>query len=97
MWTNLQFSVDLYSFSKEILNGKLHFLCSEKFIKSVLLDTSKNLFEYDVDEIHEMWMDEIRQICFRNVLKLASFCTIILSFYLEDHWNYLFTTLNDVS
>ena len=56
MWTNPQFSVDLYSFSKEILNGKLHFLCSEKFIKSVLLDTSKNLFEYDVDEIHEMWM-----------------------------------------
>ena len=56
MWTNLQFSVDLYSFSKEILNGKFHFLSIEKFIKSVLLDTSKNLFEYDVDEIHEMWM-----------------------------------------
>ena len=28
MWPNLQFTADLVSFTEEILNGKLHFLCS---------------------------------------------------------------------
>ena len=28
MWPNPQFPADLVSFTKEILNGKLHFLCS---------------------------------------------------------------------
>ena len=28
MWPNLQFPGDLVTFTKEILNGKLHFLCS---------------------------------------------------------------------
>ena len=29
MWPNPQFSVDLVTFTEEILNGKLHFLRSE--------------------------------------------------------------------
>ena len=29
MWTNPQLSVDLLTFTKEIFNGKRHFLCSE--------------------------------------------------------------------
>ena len=28
MWTNAQFPVDFFTFTKETLNGKLHFLCS---------------------------------------------------------------------
>ena len=28
MWANLQFPADLFKFTEEILNGKLHFLCS---------------------------------------------------------------------
>ena len=28
MWPNPQFLVDLVKFTKEVLNGKLHFLCS---------------------------------------------------------------------
>ena len=28
MWQNLQETVDLVTFTEEILNGKLHFLCS---------------------------------------------------------------------
>ena len=28
MWPNLQKTVDLVTFTEEILNGKLHFLCS---------------------------------------------------------------------
>ena len=31
MWPNLQFPADLVTFAEEILNGKLHFLRSEKF------------------------------------------------------------------
>ena len=30
MWPNPQFPADLVTFTKEILNGKLHFFCSEK-------------------------------------------------------------------
>ena len=28
MWLNAQFSADSVTFTEEILNGKLHFLCS---------------------------------------------------------------------
>ena len=31
MWPNPQFPADLVTFTEEILNGKLHFLCSVKF------------------------------------------------------------------
>ena len=33
MWPNPQETVDLVTFTKEILNGKPHFLCSEKIVK----------------------------------------------------------------
>ena len=33
MWSNLQVTADLVTFTAEILNGKLHFLCSVKSIK----------------------------------------------------------------
>ena len=33
MWPNLQETVDLVTFAIEILNGKLHFLCSVSAIK----------------------------------------------------------------
>ena len=28
MWPNLQFTSDLFTYTEEIFNGKLHFLCS---------------------------------------------------------------------
>ena len=31
MWPNPQFPADLVTFTEKILNGKLHFLCSEIF------------------------------------------------------------------
>ena len=31
MWPNSQFPADLATFTEEILSGKLHFLCSDKF------------------------------------------------------------------
>ena len=32
MWPNRQFPADLVTFTEEIVNGKLHFLCSELLI-----------------------------------------------------------------
>ena len=32
MWPNPKFPVDLVTFTEEILNGKLHFLCSELWL-----------------------------------------------------------------
>ena len=32
MWPNPQESADLVTFTEEILNGKLHFLCSENYL-----------------------------------------------------------------
>ena len=39
MWPNLQFPVDLVTFTEEILNGKLHFLCS--FNQVIIVDAIK--------------------------------------------------------
>ena len=46
MWSNLQFPADLVTFTEEILNGKLDFLCSatpfleQKFqINPIFVDT----------------------------------------------------------
>ena len=36
MWADPQFLTDLFTFSKEILNGKLDFLCSDSYTTSVL-------------------------------------------------------------
>ena len=33
MWPNLQFSADLVVFTEEILNAKLHFLCSGPYLQ----------------------------------------------------------------
>ena len=35
MWPNLKFPADLFTFTREILNGKLHFLRSENYTKIV--------------------------------------------------------------
>ena len=37
MWPNLQFPADLVTFTEEILNGKLHFLCSVRSLKVCLI------------------------------------------------------------
>ena len=42
MWPNLQFSADLVTFTEEILNEKLHFLCSVSLRKGKYF-----LFEQD--------------------------------------------------
>ena len=37
MWPNLQFPADSVTFTEEILNGKLHFLCSEIQVRETSL------------------------------------------------------------
>ena len=42
MWQNPQYPADLVTFTEEILNGKLHFLCSnmnQKFCKMILSES----------------------------------------------------------
>ena len=42
MWPNPQFSADLATFTEEMLNGKLHFLCSVIYIKKGLSNIEVN-------------------------------------------------------
>ena len=41
MWPNTQETLDLLMFTREILNGKLHFLCSERVLKNFSKFTRK--------------------------------------------------------
>ena len=43
MWPNPQFPADLVTFTEEILNVKLNFLCSVEFRKSDLIGPSMEL------------------------------------------------------
>ena len=36
MWPNRQFPADLVTFTQEIFNGKLHFLCSDGLLARIL-------------------------------------------------------------
>ena len=48
MWLNPQFPEDLATFTKEILNGKLHFLCSENLAALLEHLAHYSLFLYNV-------------------------------------------------
>ena len=60
MWSNPQFPADLVLFIEEILNGKLHFLCSVQYVKHQTLSditAQKNKFSIKdffnkCDQIH---------------------------------------------
>ena len=56
MWPNPQFSADLVTFTEEILNGKLLFLCS----LVILMQEQKQLLEIMADEKEEMKMKETK-------------------------------------
>ena len=43
MSQNPEFPEDLATFSEEILNGKLHFFCAEKFQSTVLKFSSRSV------------------------------------------------------
>ena len=41
MWLNPKFPADLAIFTEEILNGKLHFLCSVNLLKYIMFELKK--------------------------------------------------------
>ena len=45
MWPNSQFPADLVTFTEEIVDGKLHFLCSDSL-------TTLQMFPYKDDVLH---------------------------------------------
>ena len=51
MWQNLQETLDLVTFTEEILDGKLHFLCSVKTVKSPeFVETESDDLDNDSEE-----------------------------------------------
>ena len=46
MWPNPQETADLVAFTEEILNGKLHFLCSESSAAAVRGEIIACLWQY---------------------------------------------------
>ena len=70
MWPNPQFPADLVSFTEEILNGKLQFLCDELWILKLYifiavrngypkLDNATLCIDYEKDEICEIFKNTI--------------------------------------
>ena len=52
MWPNLQETADLVTFTEEILNRKLHLLCSVKSINQILIVVFRklvNLLTHQID------------------------------------------------
>ena len=50
MWPNPQFLTDLVTFTEEILNGKLHFLCSVLTSISSEIEVSKSPYSVEMRE-----------------------------------------------
>ena len=48
MWSNLQETADLVTFTEEILNGKVHFLCTEFASDALAFDKSWKEFSFTV-------------------------------------------------
>ena len=60
MWPNSQFPADLVIFTEEILNGKLHFMCSVKNGKGILLLKVDNEYDWNRTWYSEL---DVRGIC----------------------------------
>ena len=59
MWPNPQETADLVTFTEEILNGKLHFLCR---------DTKDFYFENDEVGIKKVLQDSWKETFFKQLL-----------------------------
>ena len=70
MWPKLQETADLVTFTEENLNGKLRFLCSEKFDLSGLLTNSLPRFS------HENWRRYITRLKSKLTMSKTQFLSI---------------------
>ena len=48
MWPNPQETGDLVTFTEEIVNGKLHFLCSDSYFHEKSTTYKRNNFLYNI-------------------------------------------------
>ena len=55
MWPNPQETMDLVTFTEEILNGKLHFLCSDVFTVSLIENMALPLIQMELLEKIDIW------------------------------------------
>ena len=53
MWPNPQETADLTTFTEEIINGKLHFLCSDAKFKTNENTLHNDSIEEFLDELHQ--------------------------------------------
>ena len=54
MWLNPQFPADLVTFTEEILNATIHFLCSADTVSKVAQSTDKGLLRKSISMMNEM-------------------------------------------
>ena len=59
MWPNPQETADLVTFSEEILNGKLHFLCTERLVWKQNYDVLDDTPDDDVLDVDKNYIDYI--------------------------------------
>ena len=59
MWPNQQETAYLVTFTEEILNGKLHFLCSDSYSGSLVVDTL-NAVNFKVDDKTYLTIQEVQ-------------------------------------
>ena len=71
MWPNSQFPVDLVTFTEEILNGRLNFLCSENDVDDVKFGLICNMIKLRVTKsIYTSRRNSTK--VFRRVLRINS-------------------------
>ena len=61
MWPNPQKTVDLVTFTEEILNGKLHFLCSEWYWWGMNWESWKERKQKKINTNKKMTAKQARQ------------------------------------
>ena len=63
MWPNLQVTVDLVTFTEEILHGKLHFLCSVRIQWACEINLEKRLQNVESKNENENGIQDESQKC----------------------------------
>ena len=69
MWPNPQETADLVTFTEQILNGKLHFLCSDGIVLEILTNSSD--FRRDsgfFKDVFKFWNFKSPSFCVRHHL-----------------------------
>ena len=72
MWLNPQKTADLVTFTEEILNGKLHFLCSVYYQKSTIYYPELNINSITEFNVHNAFKKLIFSICLIRMRKLLA-------------------------